>query len=65
MLYILIHGIIILDNIFTMADKKLSIAMVSDFFYPKFGGVETHIHQLALCLIEKGHKVIMLTRSYG
>lgn len=30
--------------------------MVSDFFYPNFGGVENHIYQLAQCLISQGHK---------
>lgn len=32
-----------------MSENKLNICMVSDFFYPKLGGVEMHIHQLALC----------------
>ena len=31
--------------------------MVSDFFYPNQGGVESHIYQLSQHLIEKGHKV--------
>ncbi|XP_028291955.1 phosphatidylinositol N-acetylglucosaminyltransferase subunit A isoform X2 [Gouania willdenowi] len=38
--------------------KKHSICMVSDFFYPNMGGVESHIYQLSQCLIEKGHKVM-------
>lgn len=36
---------------------KLTILMVSDFFYPNFGGVENHIYYLSQCLIELGHKV--------
>ena len=32
-------------------------SMVSDFFYPNFGGVETHQYQLAQWLIKRGHKV--------
>lgn len=32
--------------------------MVSDFFYPNIGGVESHIYQLAQCLIARGHKVL-------
>ena len=32
-------------------------SMVSDFFYPNMGGVESHIYQLSQCLIERGHKV--------
>jgi hypothetical protein len=31
--------------------------MVSDFFYPNFGGVENHIYQLSQCLLSQGHKV--------
>ncbi|XP_058479402.1 phosphatidylinositol N-acetylglucosaminyltransferase subunit A [Solea solea] len=42
-----------------------SICMVSDFFYPNMGGVESHIYQLSQCLIEKGHKVVIVTHSYG
>jgi len=38
--------------------------MVSDFFYPNMGGVESHIFQLSQCLLEKGHKVIVVTHSY-
>ncbi|XP_065829812.1 phosphatidylinositol N-acetylglucosaminyltransferase subunit A-like isoform X2 [Oscarella lobularis] len=34
-----------------------NVCMVSDFFYPNVGGVETHIYQLSQCLIERGHKV--------
>lgn len=39
--------------------------MVCDFFYPNVGGVESHIYQLSQCLIARGHKVIILTHSYG
>ncbi|XP_036966257.1 phosphatidylinositol N-acetylglucosaminyltransferase subunit A isoform X2 [Acanthopagrus latus] len=38
--------------------RKHNICMVSDFFYPNMGGVESHIYQLSQCLIEKGHKVM-------
>jgi hypothetical protein len=40
-------------------------SMVSDFFYPNMGGVEEHIFNLSQCLISRGHKVIVLTHSYG
>lgn len=43
----------------------VSICLVSDFFYPNIGGVENHIYQLAVCLQQMGHKVIVVTRSYG
>ena len=39
--------------------------MASDFFYPNTGGVEEHIFNLSQCLIMKGHKVIVITHSYG
>nr|CAD7195564.1 unnamed protein product [Timema douglasi] len=39
--------------------------MVSDFFFPNMGGVEEHIFNLSQCLISRGHKVIVLTHSYG
>ena len=45
--------------------NKHSICMVSDFFYPNMGGVESHIYQLSQCLIEKGHKVVVVTHAYG
>ena len=35
----------------------LLYSMVSDFFYPNMGGVESHIYQLSQCLIQRGHKV--------
>uniref|UniRef100_A0A4W3I5N3 Phosphatidylinositol N-acetylglucosaminyltransferase subunit A n=3 Tax=Callorhinchus milii TaxID=7868 RepID=A0A4W3I5N3_CALMI len=39
--------------------------MVSDFFYPNMGGVESHIYQLSQCLLERGHKVVVVTHAYG
>ena len=33
------------------------VLMVSDFFYPNPGGVETHIYQLSQCLMARGNKV--------
>lgn len=37
--------------------QRLRILMVSDFFYPNFGGVESHIYYLSQCLLKLGHKV--------
>ncbi|CAA7387915.1 unnamed protein product [Spirodela intermedia] len=45
--------------------KRHTILMVSDFFYPNFGGVESHIYCLSQCLISLGHKVVIMTHSYG
>lgn len=39
--------------------------MASDFFFPNMGGVEEHIFNLSQCLLKNGHKVIVLTHSYG
>ena len=44
--------------------KKHTILMVSDFFYPRLGGVEMHIWSLSQCLLSQGHKVVVLTRQY-
>ncbi|GLC56388.1 hypothetical protein PLESTB_001099500 [Pleodorina starrii] len=41
------------------------VVMVSDFFYPNFGGVENHIYQLSQCLINLGLKVVVVTHAYG
>ncbi|KAL6767385.1 PIGA1 [Auxenochlorella protothecoides x Auxenochlorella symbiontica] len=48
-----------------MDRPKLSILMVSDFFYPNTGGVENHIYQLSQCLLSRGHHVVVLTHSRG
>lgn len=44
--------------------KKPTICIVTDFFYPRVGGVEIHIYQLSVALIRRGHKVIILTHSH-
>ncbi|KAK5128880.1 hypothetical protein LTR85_000213 [Meristemomyces frigidus] len=41
-----------------------NIAMISDFFYPQPGGVESHIYQLSTKLIDRGHRVIIITHAY-
>nr|XP_019045831.1 phosphatidylinositol glycan, class A [Kwoniella bestiolae CBS 10118]OCF24761.1 phosphatidylinositol glycan, class A [Kwoniella bestiolae CBS 10118] len=44
--------------------KKLSIAMISDFFLPVVGGVEGHIYSLSVEMMKRGHKVIVITHSH-
>jgi phosphatidylinositol glycan class A protein len=39
--------------------------MVSDFFYPNMGGVESHLYELSQRLIQRGHKVVIVTHAYG
>ncbi len=51
-------------NLLVPKNKKLTIAMVSDFFYPRLGGVEVSIYQLSCSLIRRGIKVIVITRSF-
>jgi len=46
------------DTMSTGDRRKHRILMVSDFFYPNFGGVENHIYYLSQCLLNLGHKVI-------
>src|ERR1700761_6109978 len=41
-----------------------SIAMVSDFFFPQPGGVESHILQVSSKLIDRGNKVVVITHAY-
>ena len=48
-----------------MTRRTYNIAMVSDFFFPQPGGVESHIYQLSSKLIDRGHKVIIITHAYG
>ena len=49
---------------FSAAAGRLKIAMVCDFFYPRFGGVENHIWSISQSLLKLGHKVIVITHSY-
>jgi hypothetical protein len=42
----------------------LRILMVSDFFFPNFGGVESHIYELSQCLMQQGHHVVVMTHAY-
>ena len=45
--------------------RRHRVAMVSDFFYPHVGGVETHIWSLSQHLLRRGHKVVVVTHAYG
>ncbi|KAF5134986.1 Phosphatidylinositol N-acetylglucosaminyltransferase gpi3 subunit [Metarhizium anisopliae] len=47
-----------------MTRRRYNIAMVSDFFFPQPGGIESHIYQLSSKLIDRGHKVIIITHSH-
>lgn len=55
----------VLSYIIWAFHRTFICSMVSDFFYPNMGGVEEHIFNLSQCLISRGHKVIVMTHSYG
>ncbi|KAI3636506.1 hypothetical protein MIR68_005451 [Amoeboaphelidium protococcarum] len=38
--------------------------MVSDFFFPNYGGVESHLYCVSQALIARGHKVVIITHQY-
>jgi len=40
------------------------IALISDWYFPKVGGIEYSMHALAKTLTQQGHEVHVITRSY-
>jgi len=46
------------------SETKYSVLLCTDFVAPKLGGVETHSYQLAQCLIERGHKVCLVSSMF-
>ncbi|GAA5907873.1 phosphatidylinositol N-acetylglucosaminyltransferase SPT14 [Sporobolomyces salmoneus] len=44
--------------------STLNIALISDYFYPKVGGVESHIYALAQSLAKRHHRVVVITHAY-
>ena len=44
--------------------KPLSILLICDFFYPRIGGVEVHIFQLACALLRLGCRVSVLAHHH-
>ncbi len=40
----------------------MRIALCSDYFYPRIGGITTHIEGLARALEERGHEVVIITK---
>ena len=45
--------------------RRYKVLLVSDYFYPNLGGVEMHMFQLGQCLIERGHKVVVMSNTYS
>jgi len=44
--------------------EKYKIAMISDWYFPKVGGIEYSMHTLAITLSRHGYEVSVITRSY-
>lgn len=44
--------------------EKYKIAMISDWYFPKVGGIEYSMHTLAKTLSRHGYEVSVITRSY-
>ena len=44
--------------------ESLKIAIASDWFYPKIGGIESHIDELARNLLLRGHEPYVITHDY-
>jgi glycosyltransferase involved in cell wall biosynthesis len=53
-----------LEERFTKSRARYNICLVSDFFYPRMGGVEMHQYFLAQGLLHRGHKVVLITGCY-
>jgi len=47
-----------------MPPQRLNVALISDFFYPNKGGVETHIRTIGEELCALGHTVVVITHEY-
>ena len=47
------------------ASTRYRIAIVSDFFHPRLGGVELHQYSLAQALLQRGHTVVVITGTYA
>jgi phosphatidylinositol alpha-mannosyltransferase len=39
----------------------MRVALVSEYYFPHFGGITEHVHNLALELIRAGHKAVIIT----
>ncbi len=49
----------------TVVHRPLRIALVSDCYVPRLGGIEMQVHDLARHLVAAGHDVVVLTTTSG
>jgi phosphatidylinositol alpha-mannosyltransferase len=54
-----------LDTVLADGGPPLRIALVSEYYYPHFGGVTEHVHFLRRELCERGHHVDIITSHLG
>jgi phosphatidylinositol alpha-mannosyltransferase len=45
-------------------ENGLSVALVSEYFYPDVGGMPEHVHELARALCKRGHRVFVVTTNF-
>lgn len=48
----------------TVCYKRYNIALVTDYFYPNTGGIETHVKTIGEELCKAGHTVVVITHKY-
>jgi glycosyltransferase involved in cell wall biosynthesis len=48
-----------------MTERRLRVAIITDWYLPRFGGMELHLHDLAARLTSAGHFVEILTPVPG
>lgn len=48
-----------------MSRSRHRVLLVSDFFHPGVGGVESHLRSVAAQLAQRGHHVVVLTHGHG
>jgi len=54
-----------LIHFFRSVNEALTTTLYSSKIFQNMGGVESHLYQLAQCLLEKGHAVVIVTHAYG
>ncbi|KAL7340835.1 transferase [Rhodotorula toruloides] len=52
------------ESLSSSSTRSLNIALVSDYFFPKVGGVESSIYSLAQSLVKRSHRVVVITHAY-